>query len=264
MARARNIKPALFKNEVLGVADPLYTLCFEGLWLLADRDGRLEDRPIRIRAEIFPYREGLNIESILEWLACNDFIIRYRHGENRYIQIVNFAKHQNPHKNEAPSEIPEFTTACNGSDFIGTGSDFIGCAPADSLSLDSLSSDSLSTETGKDQKHLVTDVTDFESFWKLYPRKTAKSEALKSWGKLNPDQPMIELITAGLANHITCESWLADDGKYIPHASTWLNQKRWQDSPKQASNVTPINRHSGFNHDYTDGLQLREDGTHAF
>ena len=107
MARARNIKPALFKNEVLGVADPLFTLCFEGLWLLADRDGRLEDRPIRIKAEIFPYREGLNIEKILDWLACNGFIIRYRYGETRYIQIVNFAKHQNPHKNEAPSEIPD-------------------------------------------------------------------------------------------------------------------------------------------------------------
>ena len=265
MARARNIKPALFKNEVLGVADPLYTLCFEGLWLLADRDGRLEDRPIRIRAEIFPYREGLNIESILEWLACNDFIIRYRHGENRYIQIVNFAKHQNPHKNEAPSEIPEFTTACNGSDFIGTGSDFIGCAPADSLSLDSLSSDSLSTETGKDQKHLVTDVTDFESFWKFYPRKVSKSESLKAWNKINPDQQLVASICNGLTKYLASADWAKDDGQFIPHASTWLNQSRWNDSPKPASNVVKLNRHGGFDQaDYSDGLQVREDGTHAF
>lgn len=146
MARARNIKPALFKNEVLGVADPLFTLCFEGLWLLADRDGRLEDRPMRIRAEIFPYRDGLNIENILEWLACNGFIIRYQHGENRYIQIINFAKHQNPHKNEAPSEIPEYSATCKSSDSIGTGSDSVRSAPADSLSLDSLFTDSFSPE----------------------------------------------------------------------------------------------------------------------
>ena len=46
MARARNIKPALFKNEILGVADPLCTLTFQGLWMLADRDGRLENPTI--------------------------------------------------------------------------------------------------------------------------------------------------------------------------------------------------------------------------
>ena len=48
MARARNIKPALFKNEVLGVADPIATLLFIGLWTLADRRGILEDRPLQI------------------------------------------------------------------------------------------------------------------------------------------------------------------------------------------------------------------------
>ena len=268
MARARNIKPALFKNEVLGVADPLFTLCFEGLWLLADRDGRLEDRPIRIKAEIFPYRDGLKIENILDWLACNGFIIRYQYGENRYIQVVNFAKHQNPHKNEVASEIPVFSIGCECSDKIGTGTEEVGSAPADSLFLDSLSSDSLTAENGKDQKHLVTGVTDFESFWKVYPRKTAKAEALKSWNKINPDQQMIDLICAGLSNHLTCQSWQSDDGKYIPHPSTWLNQTRWNDSPKPASNVVAlsgISRHQGFdNRDYASGLEQREDGTNAF
>ena len=91
MARARNIKPDLFKNEVLGVADPLVTLLFEGLWLLADREGRLEDRPLRIKAEIFPYRDGLDIESLLNWLVDNEFIVRYTCEGKRYIQVNNFS-----------------------------------------------------------------------------------------------------------------------------------------------------------------------------
>ena len=37
MARARSLKPAIFKNEVLGTADLIYTVLFEGLWTLADR-----------------------------------------------------------------------------------------------------------------------------------------------------------------------------------------------------------------------------------
>lgn len=151
MARARNIKPSLFKNEILGQADPIYTLLFQSLWLLADREGRLEDRPMRIKAETFPYRDGLNIDAMLSWLHENGFIVRYSSRENpndsrenRYIQVVNFFKHQNPHKNEAESTIPCFSNGCTTSEKIGTTSEKIGSAPADSLNLipDSLSSDS--------------------------------------------------------------------------------------------------------------------------
>ncbi len=125
MARARNIKPGLFKNEVLGVADPLYTLLFQGLWLLADREGRLEDRPMRIRAEVFPYREGLDMESMLGWLEAAGFIQRYQVGGLALIQILNFAKHQNPHKNEPES-------IYSPPDQLGVTSEKIGSAPADS------------------------------------------------------------------------------------------------------------------------------------
>ena len=135
MARARNIKPALFRNEVLGVADPLYTLLFQSLWLIADREGRLEDRPLRIKVDAFPYREGIDVDAMLAWLHEKGFIIRYLFRENRYIQIVNFTKHQNPHKNEAKSEIPEFSNGCTTSEKIGTTSEKIGSAPADSLNL---------------------------------------------------------------------------------------------------------------------------------
>ena len=57
MARARNIKPSFFMNEDLGQADPLVSLLFISLWCLADREGRLEDRPLKIKAQTFPYRE---------------------------------------------------------------------------------------------------------------------------------------------------------------------------------------------------------------
>ena len=50
MARARNIKPGFFANENLAECDPLARLLFAGLWCLADREGRLEDRPKRIAA----------------------------------------------------------------------------------------------------------------------------------------------------------------------------------------------------------------------
>ena len=125
MARARNIKPGLFKNEVLGVADPMLTLLFEGLWLLADREGRLEDRPLRIKAEVFPYREGLDVAAMITWLESNGFIHRYQVDGKSLIQIENFVKHQNPHKNEPASILPS-------PDQAGATSGKIGSALADS------------------------------------------------------------------------------------------------------------------------------------
>ena len=49
MARARNIKPGFFKNEFLAEMPCEVRLLFIGLWTLADREGRLEDRPKRIK-----------------------------------------------------------------------------------------------------------------------------------------------------------------------------------------------------------------------
>jgi len=109
VARARNIKPSLFKNEILGEADPLLTILFQGLWCLADREGRLEDRPKRIKAEVFPYREidAPLFNRYLTELAQLGFIDRYEVGGQAIIQVINFEKHQSPHKTEKPSELPE-------------------------------------------------------------------------------------------------------------------------------------------------------------
>lgn len=98
--RSRNIKPGFFSNELLGTYDPIISLCFAGLWCLADKDGRLEDRPLRIKAELFPYREGLDVNGYLTVMARDGFITRYVIGDVRYIQIEKFTKHQTPHHTE--------------------------------------------------------------------------------------------------------------------------------------------------------------------
>jgi hypothetical protein len=116
MARSRNIKPSIFKNELLGVADPLLTVLFSGLWCLADREGRLEDRPLRIKAEIFPYREiaAPLFNRYITELQQLGFIERYVVGNQGIIQVVNFVKHQSPHKTEKDSELPENTMESTG------------------------------------------------------------------------------------------------------------------------------------------------------
>ena len=105
MARARNIKPGFFTNDVLAECSALARILFQGLWCHADREGRLEDRPRKLKAEILPY-DDCNTEELLCQLASRGFIVRYQHGAERFIQVVNFCKHQNPHVKEQESTIP--------------------------------------------------------------------------------------------------------------------------------------------------------------
>lgn len=105
MARSRNIKPGFFLNDELAQLEMAARLLFAGLWTIADREGRLEDRPLRIKAEVLPY-DSCNVDDLLTQLHDAGFIKRYKHDTKNYIQIINFTKHQNPHKNEATSTIP--------------------------------------------------------------------------------------------------------------------------------------------------------------
>jgi len=107
MARSRNIKPGFFTNELLGTADPMVCLTFAGLWCLADKHGILEDRPLRIKAELFPYRESLDVNGYLTVLAQLGFIQRYEVNGFRYIKVLHFRKHQSPHHTEKAKGYPE-------------------------------------------------------------------------------------------------------------------------------------------------------------
>ena len=105
MARARSLKPGFFTNDELAAVVPLGRLLFAGLWTLADREGRLEDRVKRIKAEVLPYDE-VDVDALLAELAERGFIVRYEIGGERYIAIPTFLDHQNPHVKEAASSIP--------------------------------------------------------------------------------------------------------------------------------------------------------------
>lgn len=104
MPRTRQIKHSFFLNEDLSALDPYARLLFAGLWILADREGRLDDRPAKIKAQIFPYNE-VDIEGLLLQLACG-FITRYSCGGVRYISVNSFKVHQHCHKDEKDSTIP--------------------------------------------------------------------------------------------------------------------------------------------------------------
>jgi hypothetical protein len=103
--RARNIKPGFFRNDELAACTIAARLLFVGMWTLADREGRLEDRPGKIKFQLLP-TDQFDAEEAVAELAAHGFLSRYEANGHRYIQVVNWDKHQNPHIKEAASTIP--------------------------------------------------------------------------------------------------------------------------------------------------------------
>lgn len=135
MSRIRTIKPEFFFDEDLAELSPLARLLFIGLWTQADREGRLEDRPKRLKAALLPY-DDCDVNSLLGDLAKAGFIIRYEAEGAKYIQVPGFTKHQRPHVREAESTIPPppKDTPANGAFHLGEDAALprlgLGTAPA--------------------------------------------------------------------------------------------------------------------------------------
>lgn len=114
--RIRSLKPGFYKNEQLCELSAWHRLCFAGLWLVADRDGRLEDRPRRIKAEIFPY-DDLDMNSLLWDLMHAGFIVRYSAPNLQpLIWIPSWSSHQFPRSDEAVSRFAAFTPGSERAD----------------------------------------------------------------------------------------------------------------------------------------------------
>lgn len=85
---------------------------------------------------------------------------------------------------------------------------------------------------------------DFDEFWKLYPRKTAKAAAVKAWRRARKAATVEEILT-GVERY--AKERAGQDPKYTAHPATWLNDARWDDDPE--SELSP------------DGFRLPPPGT---
>jgi hypothetical protein len=77
----------------------------------------------------------------------------------------------------------------------------------------------------------------FAAFWAVWPNRKSKQAALKAWLKLKPDAAMVSRLLAAVEIQKGWSTWTKDGGQYIPHASTWLNNQRWEDEPAHVDDL---------------------------
>src|SRR3990167_9771089 len=73
----------------------------------------------------------------------------------------------------------------------------------------------------------------FLKFWAHYPRPVGKGLAYRAWLKaaasVGGEQALVEAVKGPLGEACVSEQWVKDNGQFIPHPATWLNQRRWED-----------------------------------
>ena len=93
---------------------------------------------------------------------------------------------------------------------------------------DNLNPKNKNKNKNKTEEEEIKLMSRFSRFWSVYPNKVKKSVAEKSWVKLAPDDALTDRIVADVERRVRTE-WTGEGAKYVPHPTTYLNQRRWED-----------------------------------
>lgn len=225
------IYASLFGDKKIALLSLEARLLYVGLITLADDDGRLEGDPVLLKSKLFPRDADVNPSDVEKWIQeveKAELIVLYEvRGEN-YIQHPNWTKYQSlraDRKKESLIPPPDDNQP-------STNSPSDGChdAAEDKVSKDKVSKEKISEL--------------FARFWSSYPNKTGKKKAEDKWTVIlrnlteKDALSLFDEIIAGLDRAKKSKQWLKDNGEFIPHPITWLNQERWNDEGVKSTFAT--------------------------
>lgn len=211
MARIRTIKPEFPHSESIGNVSRDARLAFILMWTIADDSGRLRGNSRMLASLLFPYDDDApkKIDGWIDELQTQGCVVRYKAETSEYIQIENWLKHQRIDK-PTPSKIPEFQE------------------DSKIIREDSKNTPVRKGREGKGEEGIIGDEQecDFDVFWKAYPHKVGKGDAIKSF-KAAIKKTTIDEIIKAIHRYVQTKP---PDRPYC-NPSTWLNQERWNDEP---------------------------------
>lgn len=219
MARGRMISNSLSTSEKFARVGetPLGEFCHALYPLVvahSDDFGRLQGDAFTVKAKCYPasFRTLAEFERAVQALHEVELVVWYVVDGKRYLQIVDFERHQTGLHKRTRSRYPR--------------------VPESSELFPEIPSQEKGTKENltKEKRNKDKNIGDwFDRFWRAYPRKAGKDAALKAFEKRKPTEAMLAEMIAALEIQKRSPQWHKEGGIYIPHPATWLNQGRWQD-----------------------------------
>lgn len=251
MARIRSIKPEFFTSLTIAEQPLSARLTFIGLWTYVDDNGVGLADPRLIRAAIWPLEETPDIlqrtREDLQSLQTARLITLYEASGKRLLAVSNWSEHQkvsHPRKPRFPRPEDRIPQPPTPSDQDSRNPPEGSGIPPESHQR---TPETLRPEQGAGSREQGAGKKTpsppaaasaredpgpgFDEFWHLYPRKAGKSEAAKAWAKATTNGTDPIALLAAVKAHADYHLAAKTDQQFIPHASTWLNQKRYDDEP---------------------------------
>lgn len=166
--------------------------------------------------ELFPYMSGKGIRTAIQKLIDADMIQTGNYNKLAYDRTLWYALSKKGEciYRKGQMEIPE---SANGNSQKGK--------PIPNINTD------INTNISMPRKRVKGESSPgFDRFYSVYPKKVARATALKAWKKSGADdsQTLTDTIIADVQRRIEGE-WKGRELQYIPHPSTYINQRRWED-----------------------------------
>ena len=138
----------------------------------------------------------------------------FEYNGEKYYRLIKFFNHQTLKKDRKPNTYLNNIESWQEAEEIGFQMEDNG--------------DPSKVKISKEKRTKDTYSSEFELFWNEYPRKVGKTNAYKSWDKQNLDS-LSEKIIKKVKEYKNNQQWQKENGQFIPHPTTWLNQGRWED-----------------------------------
>lgn len=198
----------------------------------ADDYGLFMADPELVRAACFPYK-SLSIEKVsaaLLGLQSHHLITLYTVDDRQYGEFVTFQKHQGKARARAPKypEREKRNVLIHNELDSSLHADAGECAQLKAVPARCETPPDTNTDLNSSLNPLSSSDSEFEEFWLAYPRKVGRKDAKRAWVKARDKPPIFEILVA-LMNQQASDQWQRENGQFIPHPATWLNQGRWAD-----------------------------------
>ncbi len=216
-------------NQDIGLSTKVAHLSPEALALFClliphfNSHGKMLANPYVIKGNVCPLVEWLTVEVIETCLAeiSSRTNVKWWRDERGlfYLHSLNWKDHQTLREDRmGPDHLPNFPGGKEGTP---------------GLFLDNSGSDPAKGKGREGKGRDEGDDESFNVFWSAYPRKAGRQKASGAWLKLAPDEELQAKILEALEQQKETAQWQSG---VIPHASTWLNGKRWEDEVIQGGN----------------------------
>ena len=229
----RIIKESIARSEKISNLTDFQFRLWVHLITYVDDFGRGDARPAIIKGSCFPFRERLankDIEKGIAELADAGCVGLYKVDGKPYLYLPNWDEHQRVRNKvsrfpspEDAGEIEPVAASC-------------GELPQIAARIQNPESESRIQNPESESRRAQAHGDDFERFWSMYPRKEGKQKARSAFAKVDVD---IDVLLDALSEHKKSAQWTKNNGEFIPHASTWLNGRRWEDQMSQNYDKIP-------------------------